>query len=39
MYKRPDGTMYLSYYIKGEEPEQWYEDVDGYQMELNLEID
>ena len=35
-YQRPDGSRYLMYYIKGEDPEEWYEEVDGYQMELNL---
>tara|TARA_Y100001951_G_scaffold101253_1_gene105863 strand:- start:586 stop:738 length:153 start_codon:yes stop_codon:yes gene_type:complete len=37
MYQRPDGTMYLYYHIKDEDPEVWYEEVDGYQMELKLD--
>ena len=35
-YQRPDGSRYLMYYIKGEDPEEWYEEVDGYQMEMDI---
>ncbi len=35
-YKRPDGTLYMYHRRKGWDPEDFYTEVDGYQMELDL---
>ena len=35
-YQRPDGTRYYYHHIKDHDPESWYVEVDGYQMELDL---
>ncbi len=35
-YQRPDGTLYGYSHIKDHDPEDWYWEVDGYQLELQL---
>ena len=38
-YQRKDGTRYLYFKEKDHDPEEWYEEADGYQKELDLTID
>ena len=38
-YERPDGTLYMFHRRKGQDPEDFYTEVDGHQLELKLDID
>ena len=38
-YKRPDGTLYMFHRRKGWDVEDFYTEVDGYQMELKFDVD